>query len=74
MSRYLNLYKGMQIIQSLSNKTNLFSPIFVRSKFRKFRVLEKVAKIITREKKESAKINKRNLTTDYVRKQNMHGF
>lgn len=49
----------MQIIRSLTNRTNLFSLIFARSKFRKFRVLEKVAKSIAREKhekKESAKI------------------
>lgn len=58
----------MQIIRSLTNRTNLFSLIFVRSKFRKFPVLEKVAKSIAREKhekKESAKIK------HIVRKQNM---
>ena len=57
--------KGMQIIQSLPNKTNLFSLIFERSKFRKFRGLEKVAKIITGEKKRAQKFKQT------VRKQNM---
>ena len=55
----------MQIIQSPPNKTNLFSLISERSKFRKFRSLEKVAKIIAREKKKAQKFKQT------VRKQNM---
>ena len=57
--------RGMQIIQSLPNKTNLFSLIFERSKFCKFRSLEKVAKIIAGEKTKAQKFKKT------VRKQNM---
>ena len=67
----------MQIIRSLTNRTNLFSLIFVRSKFRKFRVLEKVAKSIAREKhekKESAKIKHFVRKQTWILKVPMHGL
>ena len=67
----------MQIIRSLTNRTNLFSLIFVRSKFRKFRVLEKVAKSIAREKhekKESAKIKHIVRKQTWILKVPMHGL
>lgn len=68
----------MQIIRSLTNRTNLFSLIFARSKFRKFRVLEKVAKSIAREKhekkKRAQKLNTLSENKTWILKVPMHGL
>ena len=66
--------KGMQIIQSLPNKTNFFSLIFERSKFRKFRGLEKVAKIIAGEKKKRWNSNRLSENKTWIRDVPSHGL
>lgn len=52
----------------------LFLLIFVRTKFSDFHVLEKIAKIDTREKKRVRKLNMQNLIPDLICKKTIHGF
>ena len=65
--------KGFPMSRSCVLLTTLLLLNFARTKFRDFRLLKKIAKINSREKKRARKLKSRNLIPYYTRKQYCKG-